>query len=260
MGASMGDAYWGTEIIWRGGAMVTDRDAQVERIVAAIKGGSIGPPETQSRRVRRRVATYSGVQDIVARFFDGDALARYELAHRDHVQNLRADAERNHQQVVAASTECRAADIAAAAARRNEIAQLPLNKWEFIEPFLIWQSPGGLSLDEATIAPGNSAAKFHFHADNDGGGDRVVTFWFFWDNNQFVPVMVNLFGTIQANGFVRAGANGVVFGNSYCDVSLDVYLGVVQPPLGQGGVQASQSHELQSVMADASGFLTLGNL
>jgi hypothetical protein len=233
--------------------MHADGDPELERIIAAIKSGSLGADETQARRVRGRAATFSGLTDMLATL-DGEGVAQYESASRANMETLRADAERKHQQVVARSGELRAALTAAAAARRGDLASPSLNGWEFIQPFLIWQSPG-FGLDEATIEPGNNTAKFHFQTDDDGYGGPTVTFWFIWDNNQDVPVAVNLYGTIQANGFVQAGANGGILGGGHCDVGLDVNLGVEQPLH-----VAYQTQRVQGVVADSSDWFSNGDL
>ena len=237
--------------------MHTDRDSQLERIIAGIKSGSIGAAEPRARSARRRGTIYSGAKEILAPVLDSDAVARYEAAHGAHLETLRADGARKHQQAVATSDEHQAALTAAAAARGKDIASLPLDKFEFIQPFLI-QGP----LDEAIISPNNNTAKLHFHTDADGYQYHNATFWFIWNNNQNVSVAVNLYGTIQANGFVHAGADGGIFGGGRCDVLLDVFLGLVQgslPPETQG-YQTSQVQVLAHVVADSTGWLSLGDL
>lgn len=233
--------------------MNADGDTGLEQIIAAIKSGSLGAGQTRARAVRARAASYSDLKDMLAPL-DGDGVAQYVSASRANMETLRADGERKHQQVVAKSGEYRAALTAAAAARRSDIAAPPLDRWEFIQPFLIWQSPG-FGLDEATIEPGNNTAKFHFHSDDDGDGEPTVTFWFIWDNNQDVPVVVNLYGMIQANGFVQAGANGGILGGGHCDVGLDVNLGVEEPLH-----VAYHTQQVQGVVADSTDWFSNGDL
>jgi hypothetical protein len=231
-----------------------DGTFDLEQIIAAIKSGSLGAAETRAGRISGRTAgSYAGLNDILAPL-DGDGVAQYESASRAHMDTLRADAERQHQQVVAKSGERLAALTAAAAARRCDISAQPADTWEFIQPFLIWQSPG-FGLDDATTEPGNNTAKFHFHTDDDGYGGPTVTFWFIWDNSRDVPIAVNLLGTIQTNGFVQAGANGGILGGGHCDIALDVNLGVEQPLH-----VAYQTQQVQGVVADSTDWFSNGNL
>jgi hypothetical protein len=112
-----------------------DGNFDLEQIIAAIKSGSLGAAETRAGRINGRAArSYAGLNDILAPL-DGDGVAQYESASRAHMDTLRADAERQHQQVVARSGERLAALTAAAAARRCDISAQPADTWELIQPF-----------------------------------------------------------------------------------------------------------------------------
>jgi hypothetical protein len=233
--------------------MHADGDSQLERIIAAIKSGSLGAAETRGPRVRGRGASYAGLTDMLATL-DGEGVAQYESASRPNMESLWADAERKHQQVVARSGELRAALTAAAAARRSDIASPPFERMG------IHSAVPDLAEPRFLVGRGDHRARqqhrqFHFGTDDDGYGGPTVPFWFIWENTQDVPVAVDLYGTIQASGFVQAGANGGILGGGHCDVGLDVNLGVEQPLH-----VAYQTQRVQGVVADSTDWFSNGDL
>lgn len=228
--------------------MVTDRDAQIERITATVKSGEIESFVPPPRQLRRRGPRYPGVKELFGAALDPTAVARYEETNDSRLHSLRAEAEHAHQEAVTRSDTQAAAGLQSAndAVRAHERTEV------LHTPFLIWSGPDFFV--DATTAYNNSTAKFRLHYQEDGVA--WVIFYFFWENTRDLPVKVKLAGELIPKGFVSAAADGGIFGGGKSEVLMQGQILPLRwwehPPTAPDLIPTSSAQEIADVDADCT--------
>ena len=136
-------------------------------------------------------------------------------------------------------------------------------------PFLIWTKPL-MGLDESTIEPWKSRAKFRFERSSPGGsvqlediGSEEVSFYFLWDNSGPDWALVTVDGFLVLDGFATATSHGGYVGGGSAALDLDASLNILEPggepPSPPPLPQASQSASVLKLKAHSSGLFSDDN-